>query len=49
MIDENGRPDILLADALAYGTGKYYTLKKAVGNYGFSKKEYIKEEIIENK
>ena len=39
MINEKGAPDILLADTLAYGTGKYYTLKEAIGNYGFSKKE----------
>ena len=39
MLDEKGSPDMLLADALAYGTAKYYTLKKVVAKYGFSKKE----------
>jgi len=39
MINENGSPDILLADVIVYGTGKYYSLKEVVGTYGFSKKE----------
>lgn len=39
MINDNGSPDILLADVLAYGTGNYYTLKEKKGGYGFSKKE----------
>jgi len=39
MLDENGKPDLLLGDVLAYGTRKYYRLKEAVGTYGFSRKE----------
>jgi flavin reductase (DIM6/NTAB) family NADH-FMN oxidoreductase RutF len=39
MINEQGKPDILLGDILAYGTGKYYRLKEVIGTYGFSKKE----------
>ncbi|HUT82938.1 MAG TPA: flavin reductase family protein [Candidatus Bathyarchaeia archaeon] len=38
MIDESGSPDILLADVIAYGTGKYYSLKEVIAGYGFSKK-----------
>ena len=39
MLNEKGAPDILLADVLAYGTGKYYSLKESVDTYGFSKKK----------
>ena len=39
MVNENGSPDMLLADVLAYGTGNYYSLKEKVGGYGHSKKE----------
>ncbi len=39
MIDEKGSPDLLLSDALAYGTGHYYNLKDRVAAYGFSKKK----------
>ncbi|NHK30629.1 MAG: flavin reductase family protein [Asgard group archaeon] len=39
MLDEKGSPDLLLANALAYGTARYYALKETVGKYGFSKKE----------
>ncbi|NHJ38491.1 MAG: flavin reductase family protein [Asgard group archaeon] len=38
MLDEKGNPDMLLAEALAYGTAKYYSLKNTVAKYGFSKK-----------
>ncbi len=39
MLDEKGAPDILLADVLAYGTGKYYSLKESIDTYGFSKRK----------
>ncbi|MEA2069775.1 MAG: flavin reductase family protein [Asgard group archaeon] len=38
MLDDEGKPDILLGDLAAYGTSKYYQLKKVIGTYGFSKK-----------
>ena len=38
MINENGSPDILLADVLAYGTGNYYSLKSIIGGFGHSRK-----------
>ncbi|NHJ85762.1 MAG: flavin reductase family protein [Asgard group archaeon] len=38
MIDESGSPDILKADVIAYGTGKYYSLKEVIGKHSFSKK-----------
>jgi len=38
MINEQGNPDILLGDILAYGTGNYYRLKEIVGKQGFSQK-----------
>ncbi|MBN1328255.1 MAG: flavin reductase family protein [Candidatus Heimdallarchaeota archaeon] len=39
MLDESGNPDILLADVIAYGTGKYYSLKEAIASNGFSKRK----------
>ena len=39
MLNEKGAPDLLLADVIAYGTGKYYSLKEAIDSYGFSKKK----------
>ena len=39
MINDKGSPDILLGNLLAYGTGKYYSLKESISTYGFSKKK----------
>ncbi|HBF36057.1 MAG TPA: flavin reductase family protein [Firmicutes bacterium] len=44
LIDRNGRLNLAKADLISYVHGQYWTLKEAVGNFGFSVKKRMKKE-----